>query len=232
MKKTKEDEIDLRKIKRKVLFFSLICLIVIGAALFLPAGSLDYWQAWAFMGTLFIPFAFVVSYFLKRDPRFLQRRMQFKEKQVSERGIMRVALLLFIAGFIFPGLDHRYGWSSVSTAVVIVSDAIIFLSYMLVFRVFKENSYASRIVEVEKGQKVVTTGPYSVVRHPMYAGVIPMYLAVPVALASYWALLFFVPVVFVIIFRIFDEERLLLRELKGYKEYTKKVKYRLLPGVW
>ena len=173
-----------------------------------------------------------MSYFLKHDPEFLERRMRFKEKEATEKSIIKIAQLLFFIGILLPGLDHRYGWSDVPFWLVITSDIIIFLSYMLVFFVFKENSYASRIVEVEKEQKVIATGPYSVVRHPMYAGIIPMYLCIPLALGSFVAVVFFAPVIVVIILRIFDEERLLLKDLKGYEEYTKKVKYRLIPGVW
>jgi protein-S-isoprenylcysteine O-methyltransferase Ste14 len=219
-------------IKKKIFLLIPLILIVIGLMLFLPAGSLNYWQAWLFMGTLFVPFVFVASYFLKHDPGLLERRLRFKEKEAEEKVIIRIGQLLFFIGFLVPGFDFRFGWSNVPSWLVIASDAVIFLAYMLVFLVFKENSYASRIVEVDKKQKVISTGPYAFVRHPMYTGVIPMYLCIPLALSSYIALIFFVPVVIVIILRIFDEERLLLKDLEGYKEYTKKVKYRLIPSVW
>jgi protein-S-isoprenylcysteine O-methyltransferase Ste14 len=221
-----------RKIRRKVVLVFFLAFILIGAALFVSAGSLDYWQAWVFMGVLFVPLVFVIFYFLIHDPHFLERRLRFREKEARERTIIPIALVLFVIGFLATGLDHRFGWSDVPSWLVIASDVVVFLSYMLVFLVFRENSYASRIVEVQKKQKVITTGPYAVVRHPMYAGVMAMYLCVPTALGSYVALAFFVPSVLAVFFRIFDEERLLLRDLKGYRQYTKKVRYRLIPGVW
>lgn len=223
---------DLSKLNRKIFLFLILGVTVIGLMLFLPAGSLKFWQAWLFMGTLFIPFLFVLSYLLKHDPELLERRIKFKEKEAKEKTLIKIAQLFFFIGFLIPGLDYRYGWSNAPYWLVIASDIIIFMAYMLVFRVFKENSYASRIVEVDEKQKVITTGPYAFVRHPMYSGVIPMYLCVPLALGSYFALIFFIPGIIVIIFRIFDEEEVLLRDLKGYKEYTEKVKYRLIPHIW
>ena len=166
---------------------------VTGALLFLPAGSFDYWQAWLFLGVLFIPFIFVATYFLKHDPALLERRMKYKEKEAKQGLIVKLSGLFFFIGMLVPGFDYRYGWSDVPVILVLISDLIIFLGYMLVFLVFKENSYASRTIEVVKGQKVITTGPYAVIRHPMYAGVIAMYFFIPLALGSYWALAFFIP---------------------------------------
>ncbi len=198
----------------------------------MPAGSLNYWQAWTFMGVFFIPALFVIFYFLKNDREFLERRLKFREKETQEKIFIKIAQLLFFIGFLIPGLDYRYGWSKVPFWLVISSDIVVFFAYITVFLVFKENSYASRIVEVDRKQEVITTGPYAIVRHPMYAAVIPMFLCIPLALGSYFALIFFVPTVPLILFRILDEERVLLRDLKGYKEYTRKVKYRLIPLIW
>jgi len=219
-------------IKKKIFLLVPLVTIVLGLMLFLPAGSLKYWQAWVFMGVLFIPFIFVIFYFLRNDPELLERRMKFKEKETQEKTMSKIGQLFFFIGFLIPGLDYRYGWSNVPFWLVIASDVIMFLGYMLVFFVLRENSYASRIVEVDEKQKVITTGPYAVVRHPMYAGIMPMYLCIPLALGSYFALIFFVPVIILIVFRIFDEEKVLLRDLEGYEEYTKKVKYRLIPRIW
>lgn len=227
-----KNDIDRSKLTRKVFLFFPPAVIVTGLMLFLPAGSLNYWQAWVFMSVLFIPPVFVISFLLKYDPELLERRMKFKEKETQEKTIIKIAQLFFFIGILIPGVDYRYGWSDVPVWLVIISNVIIFLGYMLVFFVFRENSYTSRIVEVDEKQKVITTGPYAFVRHPMYAGIIPMYLFIPLALGSYAALIFFVPVIILIIFRIFDEERLLLKDLKGYKEYYRKVKYRLIPGIW
>lgn len=221
-----------QKIKKKALIIFPAALIVTGLMLFLPAGSFSFRNAWIFIAVIFIPCIFVVSYLLKHDPALLERRMRYKEKEIEQKTIMKIATLLFLIGFIMPGLDFRYGWSNVPLFLVIMSDAIIFSGYMLIFFVFRENSYTSRIIEVEKGQKVISTGPYSVVRHPMYVGVLLMYLFIPTALGSYYSLILFLPVILVIIFRILNEEKVLTGNLPGYTEYTKKVKYRLIPGIW
>lgn len=219
-------------LKIKFILFFLSAVIFTMLILFLPAGSLGYWQAWLFMGALFIPVIFVVLYFSKHDPELLERRVKFKEKEAEQKVIIKIANLTIFIGLLIPGFDYRFGWSNVPTALVIFSDIVIFLGYSLVFFVFKENRYTSRIIEVDKKQKVITTGPYSVVRHPMYAGIIPIYLFIPLALGSYWALIFFIPSVALVIIRTLNEEKVLSRDLKGYKKYMKKVKYRLIPYIW
>lgn len=219
-------------LKKKLVLFLIMAPAVTGLLLFLPAGTLRYWQAWAFMATLFIPAGFVISYFVRHDPALLERRLKSRETETREKSMIKAGQFLFLAGFLAPGLDRRFGWSQMPGWLCLAADAVVFLSYMFIFRVFKENSYASRIVEVQQGQKVIDTGPYAVIRHPMYAGIIPMYLAIPLALGSYPALVFFLPVVAIIILRIFDEERLLLKDLPGYREYTTKVRFRLIPHVW
>lgn len=216
----------------KIFLLLLLTLILFFVAFFLPAGSLYYWEAWVLMGVIFIPFTFVALWLVKHDPSLVERRMRYREKRAEERKIIRIVQILFIIGMLIPGFDYRYGWSDVPFWLVIASDVIVFLGYMLVFSVFRENSYTSRIVEVEKSQKVITTGPYSVVRHPMYVGVILMYVFMPLALGSYYALIPIVPSIFAIILRIFDEEKLLTKDLEGYREYCKKVRYRLIPGIW
>ena len=207
-------------------------IIAFGLVLFLPAGSLDYWQAWLFMVTLFAPFLFAVLYFMKHDPGLLERRMRFREKVGQQKKIVSIAAAMFMMGLLVPGFDFRYGWSNVPAPVVILADVFIFLSYLLIFSVFRVNSYASRIIEVERGQRVISSGPYSRIRHPMYAGVITMYVSMTLALGSYWPLVFNVPVIALIILRTLNEEKVLMRDLKGYREYARKVRYRLIPGVW
>lgn len=184
------------------------------------------------MAVLYLPFLFVVAHFIRHDPGLLVRRMQYKEKEARQRTIIKVAGLFYMGEFLVPGFDFRYGWSDIPVPIVLISDLIVLLSYGMVYLVFKENSYAARTIRVEKGQKVISTGLYSVIRHPMYTGMLMMFAFIPTALGSYWALLFFIPILIPIIFRIYNEEEVLMRELDGYKEYMKKVRYRLIPGIW
>jgi len=223
---------DAGALKRTAVLLFSAAFIVLCLMFFVPAGTLDYWQAWLYMAVIFIPAAFVVMYFLKKDPAFLERRLSTREKEAKQQLIIKLAIPIFIIGFLLPGLDRRFGWSHVPFEFVVAANVIVFLSYMLIFLVFKENSYASRTVQVEKGQKVISTGPYSIIRHPMYLGSLFMYLATPIALGSYWALPPFLLMIPVFVFRILNEEEVLKRELPGYKEYCKKVKYGLVPFVW
>jgi protein-S-isoprenylcysteine O-methyltransferase Ste14 len=210
----------------------ILGIIVVGLILFLPAGTLRYWQAWLYMSVIFIPIIFVVFYFLKNDPSILKRRMNYKEKQKEQKSIITLSGIIFFIGFVIPGFDYRYQWSNVPFFIVLITNALVLLGYIFVFFVFKENSYASRIIEVEKGQKVITTGPYKIVRHPMYLGVLLMFLATPLALGSYVALIAYLLLPVFIVLRILNEEKVLIKKLKGYKEYCKITKYRLIPGVW
>lgn len=203
-----------------------------GLMLFLPAGSLDYWQAWIYCGVIFIPVSFVVFYFLKKDPELLERRMRVKEHEEKQKTIVKLGMIIFFIGFIIPGFDYRYHWSNVPVYLVIVANAIVLSGYIFVFLVFRENSYASRIIEVEKDQEVITTGPYAIVRHPMYLGVLVMYLFTPLALGSYWALPFFLPLIPLLVSRLLNEEEMLLRELPGYKEYCQETRYHLIPLIY
>jgi len=203
-----------------------------GLMLFLPAGSLDYWQAWIYCGVLFIPMSVVVFYFFKYDPELLERRMRMREKDEKQKTIQIFGIIIFFSGFIMCGLDYRYHWSNVPVYLVIAANAIVLSGYIFVFLVLRENSYASRIIEVEKGQKVITTGPYAIVRHPMYLGVLVMYLFTPFALGSYWAIIFFLPLFPLLVSRLLNEEEKLLSELPGYKEYCQKTRYHLIPFIW
>jgi protein-S-isoprenylcysteine O-methyltransferase Ste14 len=223
---------DVVLLRKTLLIRFSAAFIVLALILFLTAGSLYYWQAWVYLGVLFIPLVYVVNYFLKRDPAFLERRMRVQEKERSQKRIQTFGSILFFLGFLIPGLDYRYGWSIVPIPLVLAADAVVFLGYFFIFLVFRENSYASRIVEVEAGQRVITTGPYTLIRHPMYLGVILMFLATPLALGSWWSLPVFLLLPISLVFRIRNEEELLVRELPGYAEYCEKVRYRLIPLVW
>lgn len=225
-------EKDPSRIRKKAILIFTFSFAIIMLMLFLSAGSLLYWQAWVFSVVFFVPVMFVMVFFLLRNPEFIERRLRFREKESGQRKIMKYGKLFFAIGFLIPGFDFRFQWSAVPPVLVILSDAIVFMSYLIVFFVFKVNAYASRVVEVEKQQIVITTGLYSFVRHPMYTGVIIMYLFIPLALGSYWALIPFGAVVPVIILRALNEEKVLLRDLSGYRDYCEKIKYRLIPYVW
>jgi protein-S-isoprenylcysteine O-methyltransferase Ste14 len=202
------------------------------AVLFLPAGTLNYWQAWVYLLILLIPAGFTLTYFYKTAPDFIQRRMNYNERRQTQRGIVGFGNLAILLAFILPGLDQRWGWSQVSVWLVILADIGVFLGYALIVRVFMENRYASRVVEVSSGQQVIRSGPYAVVRHPMYVGAILMYVFSQLALGSYWAVLPALMIIPVLVMRILDEEILLNRDLPGYSEYTHQVRDRLIPGIW
>lgn len=213
----------------RVLVIFPVCM---GLFFFLPAGSFRFWEAWVYSVVLLIPMITTLTYLVRHDPALLERRMRLKEKEEKQRIVVRLARLPFFIGFFIPGFDYRYDWSQVSVPVVVVANIIVFLGYFMVFLVFRENTYTSRIVEVEKDQQVITTGPYSIVRHPMYTGTILMFLATPLALGSWWALIAFIFWPIVLIFRIFNEEAVLHKDLPGYTEYCQKVRYRLIPYIW
>ncbi len=226
------DANSLKKLKRKIIFIFPLGFVILAAILMLSAGTLKYWQGWLYCAVIFSPAFFVTSYFLKKSPEFLERRMKFKEKEVKQKTIIIIADIFFFAGIVMPGLDYRFGWSVVPVWLVLALNLGILASYYVVFLAFKENAFAGRTVEIFKGQKVIDTGPYSIVRHPMYTGMIPLFLFTPLALGSFWAIIAYIPVSFVIILRIFNEEAMLKRDLPGYKEYCQKVRYRLIPFVW
>jgi len=206
--------------------------VVLVALLLLAAGTTAYWQAWAFMTLCLMVTTLVLLYLLVNDPELLQRRMKTKEMDGGQSLIVKLAAVCYVLAFLVPGLDRRFGWSEVPVVAVLAADLVVLLVYGLFILVLKENRYASRVIEVEAGQHVVTTGPYAVVRHPMYLGMLVMFLFTPVALGSWWAVVSVLPLIAVVVARIRTEERLLARELEGYREYTQTTKYRLIPCVW
>jgi protein-S-isoprenylcysteine O-methyltransferase Ste14 len=206
--------------------------IVLALLFFAPAGTWKFWQAWMWLATMITLMLITLMYLLKNDPALLERRMRMHERQTQQQKIIVVSGVFLLLSFILPGFDQRYGWSQMPAWVALLGDGIVVIGYLMVLWVFKTNTYTSRIVEVETGQKVITTGPYAIVRHPMYVGAFLTYAFTPLALGSYWAFIPGLMILPVLIFRILDEEKLLLRDLDGYREYTRKVKYRLLPGVW
>jgi protein-S-isoprenylcysteine O-methyltransferase Ste14 len=199
---------------------------------FLPAGTWRYWQGWMYIGVLITPMLFVMAYFMKRDPALLERRTRMREERREQRWIILFFGLSFILAFLLPGYDVRYGWSNMPAWVSIAAAVVMFLSYLLVFRTMQVNSYLSRVVEVAEGQKVIDTDVYGIVRHPMYVGVVVLFLVSPIVLGSWWAVIPALLVIPLIAARIKDEETALEQELPGYVEYKQKVKYRLIPFVW
>ena len=206
--------------------------LVLCAMFFLPAGTLAYWEAWAWMGVLFVPMAGVLVYLVRKDPALLERRMRTREPEKEQSLLIKLSLLWFVLTFLLPGFDRRFGWSDVPFWVVIAADVLVLLSYCLFIVVVRENTYASRVVEVERGQEVISSGPYSIVRHPMYLGVLVMYVCTPLALGSSWALIPAVLIIPVIIARIRNEEKVLQRDLPGYSQYMQTTRFRVVPGVW
>ncbi len=224
--------VDYKKLIGAVVVRLLLALVVYGLLLFLPAGTFRYWEAWVYLGVLFTPMLAAMMYLLINNPELLERRMRTRETERPQKLLMKLAVFAYILAFVIPGLDHRFDWSTVPIAVVIIADIIVLFGYSIFFLVLRENEYASRVIEVEENQKVISTGPYALIRHPMYLGALLMYLASPAALGSFWAVIAFIPLLAIIIFRIFNEEQVLAKELPGYIEYMEKVKYRLIPFVW
>lgn len=207
-------------------------LLLVGLLIFLPAGTLAYANGWLLIGVLFVPMlvAGFVMYF--RSPDFLAKRLDGKEKQGTQKGVVALSGVMFIAGFVVAGLDHRFGWSEMPCWVVITASVLFLVAYALYAEVMRENAYLSRTVKVEEGQKVVDTGLYGIVRHPMYMATVLLFLMIPLILGSWYAMIAFAFYPVIIVVRLTDEEKLLTRELDGYAEYKRKVKYRIIPFVW
>ena len=221
-----------QSLKKMVISRVFFVYFIMGLLFFLPAGTLTYWQGWVYMIAIAVPMTFFGVYMFKHNPKFLERRMRVKEKRKKQKLIVKLGILPFLLAFIVPGFDRRFGWSDVSVPATIAGLAMVLLGYLSTLYVFRTNSFASRIVEVEDEQKVITIGPYALVRHPMYSSMIIFYLFTPLALGSYWAIIpsfFIIPV---LIARMIDEEKELVDKLEKYREYMQKVKYRLIPGVW
>lgn len=206
--------------------------LLMGAPLFLAAGNIHYRGAWLLLGLLFVPMFILGVGLLIFSPELLMRRLNSKEKRKKQSGVVRMSGLSFIVGFVVAGLDYRYGWSVVPNGVMIGSSALLLLSYVGYMEVMRENIWLSRTIEVAENQKVVDTGLYAIVRHPMYLFTLLLFLSMPLVLGSMWALIPFAINIPVIVIRTLDEERLLKAELEGYADYCSRVKWRILPFVW
>ena len=207
-------------------------LVLVGLLIFLPAGTLAWSRGWLFMIALFGPMLVAGFVMLLKAPNLLRKRLDAKEKQASQKGVLALAGLMFLGGFVVAGLDFRFGWSQMPLPVTIAAAVVFLVAYALYGEVLRENEWLSRTVQVEEGQTVVDTGLYGIVRHPMYAVTIWLFLAIPVILGSWYSLIIFGVYPVLILVRLREEERLLAREMPGYAAYQKKVRYRLIPFIW
>ena len=210
-------------------------LLLISISLFLSAWTFNYWQAWVFLAVFGISVLLITLYLMRKDPKLLERRVQagpIAEKETTQKIIQAIAGVDFVVIFILSALDHRFVWSTISVLTILTGDILVALGLYIVFLVFKENTFTSATIEVDPEQRVVLSGPYALVRHPMYSGAFIMLIGVPLALGSWWGLLAVTPIIIVIIIRLFNEEKFLSINLVGYKEYCQKVRSRLIPFIF
>lgn len=210
----------------------LMGFLGLSAIFFGAAGTLAYWQAWVYLLVLFTPMFFLIHYLAKNDPGLMERRLQTRERETRQQWLVLAAAVFLLAAFVLPGIDVRLGWSRVHPLVSLGAVVVVGFSYAFYFLVLKTNSYAARTVKTEEQQTLATSGPYALVRHPMYLAFILMYVFSPLALGSWWGILPTLLLPPVMAGRILNEEQILQRELKGYTEYMQKTKYRLFPGLW
>lgn len=216
----------------KAILRCLAGLLLIGLVLFVPANSIAYWNAWLLIGLLFVPMIIVAVVLMIKNPELLRKRLNTNEKEKEQKKVVLLSALMFLIGFIIAGLNYRYNWIPMPNIVVIVSSILFLVAYILYAEVLRENVYLSRTVEVQDNQKVIDTGLYSIVRHPMYTITILLFLTMPLILGSLISFIIFLVYPILIAKRIKNEEEVLEKELNGYKEYKNKVKYRLIPFVW
>ena len=210
----------------------LLGILIIGLLLFLPAGTINYWNGWLLIGILFVPMFIAGIVMMIKSPELLKKRLNIKEKQGEQKQVVLLSSLMFIAGFILAGFNYRYSWIILPDMFVIISSIIFILSYILYAEVLRENKYLSRTIEVQENQKVIDTGLYGIVRHPMYMATIFLFLSMPLILGSIYSFVIFLLYPIIIAKRIKNEEEVLEKDLNGYKEYKEKVKYKVIPFIW
>lgn len=210
----------------------LFGFVLIGLMIFLPAGTLSFFNGWLFMGILFVPMFIAGIVMMFKNPDLLKSRLDAKEKQREQSIVVKLSGLMFMSGFIVAGLDFRFGWLTLPKGVVIVAAIVFLVAYILYAEVLRENTYLSRTIEVQENQKVIDTGLYGIVRHPMYSVTLLLFLSMPLVLGSIYSFLIFLSYPFIIAKRIKGEEEFLEKELDGYREYKQKVRYRLIPFIW
>ena len=207
-------------------------VLLVGVLIFLPAGTFQFFHGWLFMGILFIPMFTAGIVMMIKNPELLKKRLNAKEKQAEQSLVVKLSGLMFVSGFIVAGLGCRLGWYTLPKGIVYTGAALFLLAYLLYAEVLRENAYLSRTIEVQKNQKVIDTGLYGIVRHPMYSATVLLFLSMPIVLGSPFSFIIFLAYPFIIAKRIKGEEEFLEKELAGYREYKQKVKYRLIPFVW
>lgn len=206
--------------------------VLVGLLIFAPAGSLKFTNGWIFMCTLFIPMFLAGIFMMLRNPELLQKRLNAKEKEKDQSTVVKLSGLMFLAGFIVAGLNYRFGWHTLPKGIIICAVVVFLFAYILYAEVLRENTYLSRTIEVQENQKVIDTGLYGIVRHPMYSATLLLFLSMPIVLGSVFSFVIFLAYPFIIAKRIKNEEAFLEKELDGYREYKNKVKYRLIPFIW
>ena len=219
-------------LKWKLALRFVIAIVVIGVLLFIPAGSFRFWQGWVYILTTFVPGVLAFAYFYKHDPQLIERRMQFREKVRAQKRIMTFVYIAWLVAFVLPGLDHRFGWSHQPLGITILSQAVVLCGFVMTLWVAKVNRFAARTIQVEPGQEVISSGPYRIVRHPMYLGACAMWLFTPLALGSYFTFPAFLLLIPLIVLRLLNEEKVLRQELPGYAEYCEHTRFRLVPFIW
>ena len=207
-------------------------VLIVGSLLFISANSFKYWNGWLFMGLLFIPMFVAGIILMIKNPELLRKRLNAKEKESEQKQVILFSAVMFLLGFIIAGLNYRYKWIEIPNAVTIISSILFVIAYVLYAEVLRENTYLSRTIEVQENQKVIDTGLYGIVRHPMYAVTILLFLTIPLILGSIISFIIFLIYPIIIAKRIKNEEKVLERDLKGYKEYKNKVKYKIIPLIW
>lgn len=210
----------------------LLGVIMVSLLLFIPAGTLEYWNAWVFMGLLFIPMIFVGIWLFVKKPELLEKRLNGNEKEKTQKIVILFSVIIFVAGFVICGLDFKNKWTNANVLSTIMGAIVLLLSYILYVEVLKENAYLSRNVEIQKEQKLINTGMYRIVRHPMYLATTTLFLSFPIVLGSLYGFLVFLFYPIILMIRIINEEKILEEGLEGYKDYKDNVKYRMIPFIW
>jgi protein-S-isoprenylcysteine O-methyltransferase Ste14 len=217
---------------RRALAGLLNLTAMLAASVFLPAWTLHYWQAWLFLCAFLVPTLAVAVYLVSHDPQLLERRVNVAERQGVQGIILWLLRISFLTVLVLPALDHRFAWSHVPLGITLFGDFLVGLGLLIIFFVFRENTFTSSAIQIHPGQTVISTGPYALVRHPMYSGALVTNLGIPLALGSWWGLFLVIPLVFVVVWRLLEEEKFLTEHLPGYSEYLSKVSSRLVPLLW